>query len=189
MKYKIIYADPAWVYADKGHAGKRGVEYKYKTMKDEDIMSLPVNDIGDDNSALLLWVTYPKLDIGLETMKRWGYSYKTVAFSWIKQNKIADTFFMGGGSYTRANPEICLLGFKGKPLKRISKSVRQLIVSHLKQHSKKPDEARDRIVELFGDLPRIELFARHKFVGWDAIGKDIDGLDIRDAINIIINKD
>ena len=79
---------------------------------------------------------------------------------------------MGMGSWTRANAEICLLATKGKP-KRISASVRSTIVSHIEEHSKKPDEARKRIVDLIGDLPRIELFARQHPEGWDCWGNEI----------------
>ena len=72
-----------------------------------------------------------------------------------------------------SNVEICLLGIKGHP-KRISKSISQLIISPLEQHSKKPDEVRKRIVELFGELPRIELFARQKTSGWDVWGNEVE---------------
>lgn len=79
---------------------------------------------------------------------------------------------MGCGHWTRANAEICLLATKGRP-QRLSKSVRQLIVSPVEQHSKKPDVVRDRIVELVGDLPRLELFARQKAAGWDVWGNEV----------------
>ena len=109
----------------------------------------------------------------LETIKRWGFKYKKqVAFTWVKQNKKSDGYFTGMGYYTRCNPEQCLLATKGK-LKRISKSVRQLIVSRLEQHSKKPNDIRNRIVELCGDLPRIELFARQRTDGWDCWGNEV----------------
>ena len=108
----------------------------------------------------------------LEVIKRWGFKYKTVAFTWIKENKKSDGYFTGMGYYTRCNPEQCLLATKGKP-KRISKSVRQLIVSRLEQHSKKPDDIRNRIVKLCGDLPRIELFARQRVEGWDCWGNEV----------------
>lgn len=77
------------------------------------------------------------------------------------------------GDWTRANAEICLLDVKGKP-KRISKSVRQIIDSPIEYHSKKPDEVRDRIVELIGDLTRIELFARQETKGWDVWGNEVE---------------
>lgn len=105
----------------------------------------------------------------LDVIEAWGFTYKTVAFNWVKQNKNGAGLFMGLGNWTRSNSEICLLAVKGKP-KRVSASVHSVILSPLQQHSQKPGEARDRIVELMGDLPRIELFARETAPGWDSWG-------------------
>ena len=77
----------------------------------------------------------------LKVIKAWGFQYKTVAFVWIKQNKKSDSLFWGMGYWTRANAEMCLLATKGKP-KRISKSVHQVVISHIQEHSKKPDEVK-----------------------------------------------
>lgn len=86
-KYSIIYADPPWSYRDKAQAGKRGVEFKYPTMTIDDIKNLPVHRITDDDCVLFLWVTFPLLQEGLDTIKAWGFEYKTVAFNWIKKIK------------------------------------------------------------------------------------------------------
>ena len=170
-KYNIIYADPAWHY-DKRNEGNRNVQQKYDTMTFEDIYNLPVSDIADKNCILFLWVTYPKLPQCIETIQRWGFTYKTCAFSWVKKNKKSDSFFMGMGNWTRANNEICLLATKGN-VKRVSASVRQIVYEPIEKHSKKPDLIRNSIVELVGDLPRIELFAREKFDGWDSWGNEV----------------
>lgn len=119
-----------------------------------------------------MWATFPMLREALETIEAWGFKYKTVAFVWIKQNRSGDGLFMGLGNWTRSNAEICLLATKGSP-KRVGKAVRQTVVSPLERHSKKPDEIRDRIVELMGDIPRVELFARQLAPGWDAWGNEI----------------
>lgn len=108
----------------------------------------------------------------LDVIEAWGFTYKTVAFNWVKQNKNGAGLFMGLGNWTRSNSEICLLAVKGKP-KRVSASVHSVILSPLQQHSQKPGEARDRIVELMGDLPRIELFARETAPGWDSWGNEV----------------
>lgn len=105
-------------------------------------------------------------------IQAWGFQYKTVAFVWVKQNKKADTLFLGLGHWTRSNAEICLLATRGS-VQRRSASVRQIILSHIEKHSKKPDETRDRIVELIGDVPRLELFARQTTPGWDVWGNEI----------------
>ena len=139
----------------------------------EEIQKLPVQNIADANCALFLWTTFPLLQDSFSVLKAWGFSFKTVAFVWIKQNKKSDTLFCGLGNWTRANAELCLLATKGYP-KRRSASVHQIIISHIEEHSKKPDEARTRIVKLLGDLPRIELFARQKTEGWDVWGNEVE---------------
>ena len=121
---------------------------------------------------LFLWVTFPTLLESFEVIRAWGFQYKTVAFVWIKQNKKSDGLFWGMGYWTRANAEICLLATKGHP-KRVSKRVHQVVISHIEEHSKKPNEVRNRIVELTGDVPRIELFARQTYEGWDAWGNEV----------------
>lgn len=185
MRYGVILADPPWQYKDKALAGKRGSICKYPVLHDDELMSLPVGDIADDNCVLFLWATFPKLEEALKLITSWGFTYKTNAFTWVKLNKKRDTPFMGMGNWTRSNAEICLLGVKGKP-KRVNAGVRSTVLSRLEEHSKKPDSIRDAIVTLMGDIRRIELFARHRTNGWDAVGRDIDNEDIRDALTRII---
>ena len=172
-KYNIIYADPPWQYKDKALSGKRGVDFKYNTMSLEDIKKLPINDIADKDCLLFLWVTMPQLECAFDLIKSWGFTYKTCAFNWIKKNKKStNTNFWGMGNWTRSNSEICLLAIKGKP-KRMSAKVHQVIESPIQQHSKKPDIVRDKIVELCGDLQRIELFARNTTENWDVWGNEV----------------
>jgi N6-adenosine-specific RNA methylase IME4 len=170
-KYQIIYADPPWSYKDKALAGNRGAGCKYPTQSADWINSLPVNQIADKDCLLFLWVTMPKLNECFELIEKWGFEYKTCAFTWVKRNKISPSWFMGMGRWTRANAELCLLATKGNP-KRINAGVHSVIDTPIERHSKKPDITRDRIVELVGDLPRIELFSRQLTKGWDVWGND-----------------
>lgn len=173
-KYGVIYADPPWKYRAFSKKETRGsAESHYPTMKLEDIKALPVADLADKDCALFLWVTLPCLIEGLEILKAWGFTYKTTAFVWIKQNRKADTLFLGMGFWTRSNAEICLLGTKGRP-KRMDATIRQVVVSHVEEHSKKPQEVRDRIIRLLGDVPRVELFARGKTEGFDVWGNEVE---------------
>ena len=119
-----------------------------------------------------MWVTFPKLLEGIETIKQWGFTYKSLGFSWTKQNKISNTPFWGMGYWTRQNTEVCLIATKGKP-KRISKGVHCVVNDRIMRHSQKPDTVRTRIVELMGDIPRIELFARQQIGGWDCWGNEV----------------
>ena len=171
-RYNIIYADPPWSYKDKALVGNRGACCKYNVMQESNISKLPIRDISADSSILFMWVTMPKLNECFDVINSWGFNYKTVAFTWIKKNKVSSSLFWGMGSWTRANAELCLLATRGKP-KRISAGVHSVIISKIEAHSKKPEEARKRIVELVGDLPRIELFARQKHEGWDSWGDEI----------------
>tara|TARA_X000001382_G_scaffold23564_1_gene14463 strand:+ start:19916 stop:20374 length:459 start_codon:yes stop_codon:yes gene_type:complete len=144
----------------------------YPVMSIDDIANMPVQDLADDNCVLFMWVTLPKLNEFMKVINGWGFEYKTTAFVWVKKNKKADSFFMGLGRWTRANPEICVLATKGN-ISRKSNAVRQLQVFPIERHSKKPDEFRDLILELVGDLPRIELFARQTADGWDSWGNEV----------------
>ncbi len=173
-KYSVILADPPWhyeVYSKKGTG--RSAESHYPTMPASDIMALPVADIAEKDSALFLWVTFPCLLDGIEVLKSWGFEYKTVAFVWVKQNKKSSSLFWGMGHRTRSNVEICLLGTRGRP-KCISAGVHQVIVSHIEEHSKKPQEVHQRIIQLMGDVSRIELFARRKTEGFDVWGNEVE---------------
>lgn len=173
-KYSIIYADPPWqykVYSKK--ALGRSAESHYPTMELEDIQALPVGELADTDCVLFMWTTIPLLKDCFSVMKAWGFEYKTVGFVWIKQNRKSDSLFWGMGHWTRANAEFCMLATKGHP-KRKSAGVHQVIISHIEEHSKKPDIVRHKIIELVGDLPRVELFARQKTDGWDAWGNEVD---------------
>jgi len=171
-KYRIIYADPAWTFKTYSQKGKdRSAEKHYSCMTIQDIYNLPVHSISDDNCILFIWVVDPMLPQAIKTIESWGFKYKTVAFTWVKSNKTKG-FFTGMGYWTRANPEMCLLATKGKTT-RLSKAVKQLIISKRREHSRKPDEIRNRIIELVGDLPKIELFARQKVKGWDCWGNEV----------------
>ena len=173
-KYNIIYADPPWHFNFKNRKGlsEKAKNKLYPTMSAQDIINLPVSGLAEDNAILFLWVMSSKLPLALDTIKKWGFIYKTVAFTWVKTTTTGKYVF-GGGNWTRSNPELCLLATRGKP-KRISASVRELVVSQRREHSRKPDEVRNAIIELCGDLPRCELFCRYPAEGWDVWGNEVD---------------
>lgn len=184
-KYNIILADPPWKFNFKNRRGlsEEAKDRLYDTMTSNDIINLPVAELADNNCILFIWVMNSQIPLALDVISSWGFVYKTVAFTWVKTTK--NTYHFGGGNWTRSNPELCLLATKGHP-KRMSASVRNLIISPLREHSRKPDEVRDAIVQLMGDIPRIELFAREHHEGWDSIGYDIDGMDIKKSIRKLL---
>lgn len=176
-KYSIIYADPPWDYPLSGGTKKgRGLAKKqYQTMKTPDICALPVQDIATEDAVCFMWATFPNIGTALKVMESWGFRYKTAAFVWVKKNPKSGALAWGMGAYTRANAEVVLLGIrdgvKAKECVR-SRKVHQIIEAPRGRHSQKPDEVRDRIVELMGDIPRIELFARSAAEGWDCWGNE-----------------
>lgn len=167
----IIYADPPWRYNQKGVRG--AAEKHYPTMSIEELCALPVAEISASDSVLFLWTTFPQLPSALQLIKAWGFSYKTAGFVWLKKNRKSDSWLCGMGFWTRGNAEICLLATKGHP-KRKAANVHQFIISPIREHSRKPDEAREKIVALMGDLPRIELFARQTSPRWDVWGNEVE---------------
>jgi N6-adenosine-specific RNA methylase IME4 len=192
-KYNVIYADPPWEFKTYSDAGKdRSAENHYNVMTLDDLKKLPIKKISNNPAALFMWVTFPQLFTSKPLMEAWGFIYKTCAFNWIKANKSADLsklnvnkdIRMNLGYYTRANSElclfadteedtdICLLGTTKKVPERMSRSVRQVLITHQRTHSEKPDEIYEKIEELF-DGPYLELFARKTRQGWDSWGNQV----------------
>jgi len=177
VTFNIIYADPPWTFKTWSKKGQgRSAEKHYNCMSLQEIRQLPVAEIAAKNCALFLWATDPLLPQALDLMSQWGFNYKTIAFVWAKLNKNAPAmlwtpsdFFTGMGYWSRANSELCLLGTRGKP-QRQSASVKRLVIAPRREHSRKPDEVAHRIVQLIGDVPRIELFGRTSRPGWSVWG-------------------
>jgi len=171
--YGAILADPPWSFATWSDAGKgRAAERHYDCLTTEALFDLDVGRLAKRDAALFLWVTDPFLPIGLGLMRAWGFEYRTVAFTWAKRARCGDGWTMGNGYWTRANPEMCLLGIRGTPRRR-RKDVCQLIVAEVREHSRKPDVVRERIERLVPG-PYVELFARARCQGWDAWGDQVD---------------
>lgn len=165
-KYKVIYADPPWKY-DNEHTGRNldsGASDKYQVLSVEEICALPVQNIADKECVLFLWVTVPFLEDGFKVLKAWNFKYKTAIF-WRK------IMSLGMGYWFRGQVEVCLLGVRGN-VKAFRSQRPNFIQSKIGHHSKKPYEMYG-IIESLELGPKIELFARHKRVGWDAWGNQL----------------
>ena len=174
-KYNVIYADPPWktqTFKEK----KDGMISRclpYPQMADKDIMELPVSKIADVNSILFMWVIDSRIPFISDLFCSWGFTYKCVGFVWGKKSKTTEGFNGGFSSYTKRDCEFCFIGTHGKYL-NLKRGVNQILLEPKTLHSKKPEEIRKRIVQLCGDIPRIELFARQRVKGWDVWGNEID---------------
>src|ERR1035437_8304959 len=172
MTYQVILADPPWPSVRTGSRGNADDNYQLMTLPE--ICAVPVP--AADDCALFLWARSPALLDALTVMKDSGFRLVTIAFVWEKVSQAGEPMW-GCGLYTRPSTEICLLGLRGR-LEVKAHDVEQVIRTRRGQHSRKPDEQYDLIERLFGDLPRIELFARREIVGWDCWGNQVgDGAE------------
>jgi N6-adenosine-specific RNA methylase IME4 len=196
VKFRAIVADPPWRFeswgvehkpspAGKGKPVGRRIENMYATMEAALLGTLPIHEVCEPDCALFLWISWPMLPQALDVIERWGFTYKTLAFDWVKVNHNKSPY-MGLGYWTRANTEPCLLATMGSP-KRLDKGVSQVIVSGRGEHSEKPEAMYERIERLV-DGPYLELFHRPRNGlfpprdGWTFLGNEVDGKDIRDAL-------
>lgn len=205
--YGCILADPPWQFSLRSPKGMgrspdgivphpfgaraNYAERHYKTMPLREILDLPVGALAAKDCALFMWCVDPMLPQAIQVGEHWGFTYKTVAFVWAKLRRttsrrggdMADAwhklFPMGTGYWTRANPELCLLFTRGAPRRR-STAERKLIVAPRREHSRKPDDAHERIERLV-DGPRVELFARQQRPGWDVWGNETDKFKVGEA--------
>lgn len=187
-KYQIIYADPPWEFGSIRSSKKIDGKFqyykpdntvgvgKYITQSNEWIKNLNVKSIADDDCVLFMWFCETSLPDALEVVKSWGFKYVNIAFIWNKKERSGkDVCYYGG--WTMRGSEMVMLGVKGKiHSKIVSHKVRQKTeaVRDKRFHSRKPQEIKDKIVELMGDLPRVELFARQKTEGWDVWGNEVE---------------
>ena len=167
MDYNIILADPPWPSVSTGARGNAADNYRLMTL--EELCRVPVP--AAENCALFLWARSPALPEALQVMSAWAFRYVTVGFCWEKVTKTGAPHW-GTGLYSRPSIELCLLGLRGK-LEVRNHDVCQVIRARRGQHSRKPDEQYGLIERLFGELPRIELFARREIIGWDCWGLQV----------------
>lgn len=191
--YSVLYCDPPW----KFRAGRdirtpedlerirelKGRGAPYLTMTLPHIAALPVREIAAPQAVLFMWITGPFFAIGahLPVMKAWGFKPKAIGFTWVKLRKRAPGLFLdpkldlhvGLGLTTRKNAEFCLIGTRGRSLRK-STNVHEVGLFPLREHSRKPDEFRTRIENYVGEGHRkVELFARAAAPGWEAWGNEV----------------
>ena len=181
MNYQVIMSDPAWHFQNyndepgeifHGKARSRKAQSFYPTMAIDDICALVPPACKD--SVLFLWACWPLLPEALRVISAWGFEYKTIAWVWVKLDRIGMGFFHGMGYYTRSNSEPCLLATRGNLPKPAARDVQALIVSPLQEHSRKPDAQYDKIERLYPDMSYLEMFARRKRENWHSWGNEIE---------------
>ncbi|EIW8608077.1 MT-A70 family methyltransferase [Klebsiella aerogenes] len=191
--YELILCDPPWQYGNKISNG--AAENHYKTMTLSELKRLPIWDVAAKDAVLAMWYTGTHTEEAIELAQAWGFRVRTMkGFTWVKLNRYAERRFnmalesgelvdfsdllsmlnnetrMNGGNYTRANTEDLLIATRGIGLERVNASIKQVVYTCLGEHSEKPWEVRHRLELLYGDVRRVELFARDSWPGWDRWG-------------------
>lgn len=171
LGYRVILADPPWRFANYSAKGeKKNPNQHYDCMTIDELKLLPVDQLAQGDCALIMWATWPMLPQALELLDAWGFTYKAGG-AWAKQSSTGKKWAFGPGYIYRVASEPWILGTIGKP-KRISRAIRNLIVSPTREHSRKPDQMVEDIERLF-DGPRAELFARTGRANWDQWGLEV----------------
>lgn len=191
--FACICANPPWHFKARtalqtaNWTSRRDVEKHYGVMGLEDIKALPVKELATPDAHLFLWTTGPMLEKSFEVMEAWGFRYSAVAFTWVKLRRshnplqlrilpaAESDLHVGLGLTTRKNSEFVLLGRRGNA-RRIAKDVREIIMSPVREHSRKPDEFFAR-VERYCAGPYLELFSRQTRHGWTAWGNEAGKFD------------
>lgn len=184
--YGVIVADPPWYFRTRTTVvSDRDPQNHYRVMGVDDIAAMPVRELAAADAHLFMWATGPCLPQAFAVITAWGFRYSGVAFTWVKlkrshnpmQLRVLPTseqdLHVGLGFTTRKNAEFCLLARRGGA-KRVAKNVREIILSPVREHSRKPEEFRDRVEAYVGpDIRIAELFARSPRAGWDCWGNEV----------------
>lgn len=182
--YSVIYADPPWKFGNRlrngtkqanGTINTRFYHVDYTQMTIDEMLQLPIKKIAADDSALFMWSTDAHLKQAIQLIEGWGFTYKTIAFHWIKYEASGKLSCHVGLWTNKDGGEVCLLGTRGKIHGYLkNRKIRQLVKFQRRAHSQKPEEVMKRIELMFGNVPRLELFARRKRDGWHSWGNEIE---------------
>lgn len=195
MKFGAIIVDYPWYLQTYSERGNNRAP-KYPVMTKERGMNMPMEAVMAKDCYVFMWTSGPFVKQAFDICEAWGLEYSTYPFVWIKPTRrtaAQGKFFFqieddenwekGNGYVTMANAEI-VLGFKrGRP-ERINSGVRQLIVHPRMEHSRKPDDAHERVEQLYQG-PFLELFARRKYPGWVCVGNQLTKRDIYEDLQLL----
>jgi N6-adenosine-specific RNA methylase IME4 len=207
MRFKAILVDPPVPYntysgpalpTRRLRQASAASHYELMTWQDIHALGDYIDRVADEDCALFLWACNPHIPEYIKLLESWRFVFKTVAFVWVKLNPKNLMPFSGLGYWTRSNSESLWLATRGSPT-RLARDVKQVqeLLEHTEmttfrekrgRHSEKPERFQDEIERLING-PYLELFARRKRPGWTCIGNEVDGRDIRDALNEIAAMD
>ncbi len=177
VKFRTIYADPPWAYANQGTRGS--TDNHYNTMPTPEIAALPVEKLAADIAQLHLWATDAFLEDAFDIMKAWGFERKSTLI-WEKPQ-------LGLGNYWRVCHEYLLLGTRGgAQFPDGQRGHRSVLRSDRLKHSQKPRPFR-RLVEQVGNGPRLELFGRRQVAGWAIWGNEVESEQLHQGVGELLD--
>ena len=173
--FRLIYADPAHGYRDEAKAGERGAASKYPTQSPLQNVAY-IDQHAADHCTLFCWLTFPTQFEVYPALIAAGFKFRTLGFLWVKTTQDGEALHWGMGHWSRSNPEPCYIFTRGSKYPRPrAHNVHSTVFAPVGEHSAKPPEVRDRIVQMMGDRRRAELFARERVDGWESFGLEVDG--------------
>ena len=166
-KFDVIMADPPWdIHMD----------LPYGTLRDDEMKNLPVKKLQDDG-IIFLWVTGRATELARDCLEIWGYTRKE-ELVWIKTNQLQRLIRTGRtGHWLNHSKEHCLIGIKGNPKLNTNLDC-DVIVSEVRETSRKPDEIYELIERMKPGGRKLELFARphNRRQGWISLGNQLPGV-------------
>jgi N6-adenosine-specific RNA methylase IME4 len=173
-KFSVILADPPWRFDvwNRETGLDRSADRHYETMTIDEICALPIANLTEKDCVLFMWAIWPRIFEAKKVIEAWGFTYRALAWEWIKLNKSGRGVHMGLGYYTRANVEPCLLAVKGN-MSVMSHAEHDLIFAPVSRHSEKPIEQYSIIKRLYPEGRRVELFARQQWTEWEVWGQEV----------------
>lgn len=184
--FDVILADPPWSYYGQQDKWTAAAKF-YPTAPDEQIISLPMNEMLTKNGILFLWATSPRLDVAMECLKSWNLYFRGIAFVWVKSRKdgkpigaqgIRPSIIKPTAEYVIAASKVA----KGRPQKLHNEAVPNVILAPKREHSQKPEAIQEYIESMYPGTKRLEMFARASRPGWEAWGNEVDKYSEQSAL-------
>jgi len=172
-KYKTIVIDPPWdIKLISRRVRPKQKAMPYKTMTLDEIKSLPIQELADDNCHIYLWTTHHWLPKAFEVLEAWGFKYNCL-LTWDKTDGFCPFGFMW-------STEFCLFSMRKLKMKKIG--VKTIFKENHSVHSRKP-QIFFNIVEKVSHSPYLEMFARKPRHGWDSWGDEIEDVNPLEAFS------
>jgi N6-adenosine-specific RNA methylase IME4 len=185
IRYRTIVADPPWRYNAtktvlRSNGRGAGAEHHYATMTNTELAMLDVAGLAEVDAHLYMWTTNPVLlrmvekdrrPDPVEIVRAWGFEPKAL-ITWVKTTNDGAVTRGGTGWHFRGATEHCIFAVRGKLAIPPADRLPNVVMAPRGRHSAKPAEFM-ALVEAASPGPYLEMFARARRDGWDAMGDEL----------------